>query len=482
MTATTDRPIVIAAGTGFVVRNYLLGKCLTKLQERHPVVALSPMADNPGFRQVMNERGVRVEPLPAPHVHKSWGRVRRWRGRLHAGWVDNETWALKYSAEKYLAAKPDYSPTRFEAFYRDLAQWTAARLASPRTLTLIDRAEDHYALQTADAAQYRKLFGTLRPKLVFSPAPLISEEWLPIQVAREMGIPTVLSVLSWDNLSSKGRMPLPCSAFLVWSEHMRQELLAYYPDVRADQITITGPPQFDFYFDSAFQQTRAAFFASLGLDPGRPLIVYAGVTPGLMPDEPRVVEGLLAAIRSGAVPGNPQLHLRLHPKDGGERYQELRSRWPEVTFTIPGQRSGGQLKNWAPDNEDLRLLVNTVRHGDVHINVASTMTVDAAIMGRPVVNVRFDFRPPTAPRSWGLCIYDQTHYRPLLKTNGMRVAESPEELVQHVRTYLQNPTLDEAGRRKIVELVCGKVDGHSGERVATRLDELCGASPAPGRS
>lgn len=436
------------------------------------------MSGDLGFQQAMATRGVDVSPLIVPTTGPGWNRVRGWRTRLHATWLDNETWALKRSEEKRHSRH--YYPGWYDLAYAKIAVWVAARLTGPRTLKLADAAEDHYALHSAAADEYRKLFTRLRPKLVFSPAPLMVDEWLPIQVARQMGIPTVLSVLSWDNLSSKSRMPLPATAILVWSEHMRQELLSYYPDVRPEQITVTGPPQFDFYFDPDFQESRETFFRRLGHDPGRPLIVYAGVTPTLMPDEPKIVERLIESIARGKLPRNPQLHVRLHPKDSGDRYQSLRQNWPQVTFTIPGQRSGGDLKNWSPDDDDLRSLVSTVKHGDVHINVASTMTVDAAVMGRPVVNVRYDFRPPNTPRPWGVCIYGQTHYLPLLKTGGMRIADSHAELIAHVATYLENPSLDEAGRRKIVELVCGKVDGQAGARVAAKLHELCEATgPTP---
>jgi hypothetical protein len=467
--------IVIVSSIGFVVRNYLLGSCLSRLREESNVTVFSPLAAEGSFREAMGRRGAAAVPLKNPLIGPSWRRVRSVRQAFHAAWLDNETWRIKRTADKQVAAG---GRAGWLSRLRGSIIFSAAcTLTGPRVLQRFDKSECEHALRSPEADYYRRWFDKIRPSLIFSPAPLMTEEWLPIQVAHALGITTALSVLSWDNLSSKGRLPLPCSAVLVWNERMERELLASYPALSPEQVHITGAPQFDFYRREDFWESREAFLRRLGGDPSRPLLLYAGVTPALMPREHEVVERLAEALRAGAVRGCPQLLVRLHPKDDGRRYEELRRRYPEVLFTVPGRRHGGRLKEWQPDVEDVRVLVNTVRHSDVHINVASTMTVDAAVVDRPVINVTYDLRPPGDLSSWGVRIYDATHYLPIPKTGGVRLARTPEELVGHINTYLDNPALDRQGRRRIVELVCGNVDGRSGDRVAAKLLELAGARP-----
>ena len=65
--------------------------------------------------------------------------------------------------------------------------------------------------------------------------------------ARKLGIPTATFIYSWDNLP-KGRMAIQADYFLVWSEHMRDEMLHYYPDINEERIFIIGTPQFEHYF------------------------------------------------------------------------------------------------------------------------------------------------------------------------------------------------------------------------------------------
>jgi hypothetical protein len=47
----------------------------------------------------------------------------------------------------------------------------------------------------------------------------------------------------------------------------------------------------------------------------------------------------------------------------------------------------------------------------------------------------------------------------------VRIAASPAEMVEHVNRYLDDPSLDAAGRRSVVAEQCQFTDGRSGERV-----------------
>ena len=264
------------------------------------------------------------------------------------------------------------------------------------------------------------------------------EEWLPIQIAGSMGIKTVLSILSWDNLSSKSRLPLPVDNIFVWSNRMKSELLNYYPSVSEDKIEVTGTPQFDSYFDENNYISREEFFKSKGLDSTKKLIVYAGVTPGLMPDEHNIVEELIISIKENKIKFPVQLLVRLHPKDSGERYREIIEKYPDVKFEVQGNKNKGNIKTWSPTSDTIVNLVNTIRHGDVHINVASTMTIDAAFFNKPVINIRYTKGETPVEAVWGLKIYETTHYKPIAQTGGVKISYSNSDTIKFINEYLKN--------------------------------------------
>ena len=62
--------------------------------------------------------------------------------------------------------------------------------------------------------------------------------------AQDLGIPTAAFIFSWDNLP-KATMVVETDYYFVWSEHMKKELFFYYPDIKNEQVFVTGTPQFE---------------------------------------------------------------------------------------------------------------------------------------------------------------------------------------------------------------------------------------------
>jgi hypothetical protein len=91
----------------------------------------------------------------------------------------------------------------------------------------------------------------IAPSVVLSSSQQSPRVLLPVLAARSLGIPTAAFVASWDNLTSKGRIAAPFDHFLVWSAHMKGELLRFYPEVAADRVHVVGTPQFDPYAESS---------------------------------------------------------------------------------------------------------------------------------------------------------------------------------------------------------------------------------------
>lgn len=445
--------VALIAASGFSFRNYLLRGGFTSAVESKRILVISPYAEDPSFKVQMKMGGFSAALLENPDVDPRWQRLRAWRNRFHYAKLRTNTIQLKRD-----------SSSATTSFKKKLADGLSTLLPSSIVLKYLDRCEQKRSIYGPEADYYRKLFIRENVSVVFAPSAVFVEEWLPVFVAQSMGIKTVLGILSWDNLSSKGRLPVPASHYVVWSQSMKDELLEIYPDISSEQISITGTPQFDFYFDESFFETRDRFCRRFSFQPDRPVLVYAGVTPTLMPEEPRIVRRLAEMVFNGQISGYPQLLLRLHPKDSGERWMDLVKDFPQMAFVCPGQRNQGQLQKWIPKQEDMSLLVNTIRHGDVHLNVASTMTLDAAILNRPIVNIGFDLGPSRS-KPWGLSIYECTHFRPVIAARGTQLVKDPEEMRMAIIHYLQDPYRDSHGRQRIVDLVCGQLDGKSAERV-----------------
>lgn len=356
----------------------------------------------------------------------------------------------------------------------------AARLvgraaASPRGIKTLDRWHCSTVERTPGVEHYRRLFEEIKPSVLFCShqrPPIILP---PVLAARSLGIPTATFIFSWDNLTSKGRIAAPFDHYLVWSEHMRGELLRYYPEVSPERIHIVGTPQFDPYADEKMLWSREEFFRRAGADSSRPLLCYSGGDAGTCPEDPDHVRVLLDVIRAGRITDHPQVLLRPMPVDDGRRYDGVRRDYPELIYLQPKwlHTTPGDWSRVMPLAEDVQFLANLTHYADLNVNLASTMTLDFAIHDKPIVNIAFDVAdpPPFGKPLWDY-YYRFEHYRPVVELGAARFARSPEELITHVNAYLENPSLDRDNRRRLVELEVGFPIGGSSRRIVEVLGAI----------
>jgi CDP-glycerol glycerophosphotransferase (TagB/SpsB family) len=122
------------------------------------------------------------------------------------------------------------------------------------------------------------------------------------------------------------------------------------------------------------------------------------------------------------------------------------------------------------DESQVTEWVNTFRHADVVVNLASTVTIDAAIFDRPVVNLDYDPEPGQPRRG----LVDDVnhlwaHFRAVAESGGVYLVKNGEEMVQAVKDYLANPGLHKSERRQMAQRVCHCLDGRSGERMGDSI-------------
>jgi hypothetical protein len=350
--------------------------------------------------------------------------------------------------------------------------------AASGTIDVLDRLHCSAVGRLPEVERYRAMFSELRPRVLFCTHQRPTSVLPAVLAARALGIPTASFIFSWDNLSSKGRIAAPFDHYLVWSNHMRDELLRYYPHVPRQNIHLAGTPQFDPYGDPSLLWSREEFCRRAGLDPLRPVICYSGGDAGTAPEDPKHVEVLMSLVRTGWIRRHPQVVLRPVPVDDGSRYAGVCRRYPELTKLQPNWVHA-QPGNWArviPLAEDVQFLANLTHHADLNVNLGSTMTLDFGIHDRPVVNVAFDCAEPPI---FGMPVFDYyycyEHLQPVLEFGASRIARSAAQLAEYVNAYLDNPALDREGRRRLVDLQIDVPLGQSSRRIVEALKTICRA-------
>ena len=334
-------------------------------------------------------------------------------------------------------------------------------------------------------AHYDDVFVRYEPDLLVTGSPgTIPADAHLIRCARRFGVRTACVVLSWDNLTSKGHMAALPDDLIVWNETMQREAAEYH-DYSPAHIYIAGVSHFDIYARPSAAGTREGFCALHGLDPARRIVTFGTITPWLFPHNAAIVEILATAVAAGRFSKPCQLVVRLHPQamspgtthtENLARYRELAARFPYVHLDLPAVRSDSLM--WDVAEADMMHLADLLRYSDVSLNAGSTLSIDSAIVDTPIVNVGFDGYVQEAPERSASRLYEFTHYANLVRTGGVRIARTADDMMEQIDVYLKDPARDREGRRRIVEEQCYRVDGLAGRRVGMRLLALMKVAPA----
>jgi hypothetical protein len=282
-----------------------------------------------------------------------------------------------------------------------------------------------------------------------------------VAAANRMGIPTLGNLNSWDN-AWKGLKVRP-RLVTCWSANNKAELCnlaSYCPE----QVQVIGAPAFDAYFAQDAQWTRAELCARLGLDANRPLLLFATLGQFKQQiDETNSLEVLLKSIDVGAIPGNPQVVVRLHPWSR-ETYFKPLLQHPGVTVSryehyVPGL-------TWTPTRDEAILAGNLMRHANVVISPGSTMVVEAAIFDTPVVVPVFNEYMPEVFENYFRQTWLNQHFGRIYQNDWACVVKQPEQMISAINTALANPDWYQDGRRQIRENILGPLDGKATQRFA----------------
>jgi hypothetical protein len=341
--------------------------------------------------------------------------------------------------------------------------------ANARGIRVLERLERYASRVLCPTDDYGKLYRKLRPTLVFNGSHVHSQIAIQaVQAAQWLGIPTAAFIFSWDNLTSQGRILPAYDYYLVWNDDLKQQLLKIYPEIRSENVFVTGTPQFDFHFRRNSYWSRGEFCDRTGADPERPIVLYSTGVAVHMPGEPLIVEQIADMLAEMKDLGSPQLLVRVYPKDRTRRFDELRQRRSDILF--PDAR---WIEAWlTPTEADNRVLTNTLRHVDVGVNVASTVSLELCMFNKPALNVAYN-PPGMSVRVPYARYYEYDHYRPVVESGATQLARTPEEMRALLREALTCPSRHERERRALIQRMFGdSLDGRSNERVAETLLKL----------
>lgn len=289
----------------------------------------------------------------------------------------------------------------------------------------------------------------------------------PLLAAQKLGIPTATFIFSWDNLP-KATMVVETDFYFVWSEHMKKELLHYYPEILENQIFVTGTQQFESHFETNTTISKEQFFEEHKLDLKKKYVCYSGDDFTTCPDDPQYLSDVADAVRELNNQGNSiAIVFRRCPVDFSNRYDFVLEKNKDIiTPIVPlWKKVGEEWNTILPTKEDLELQINTIKHTEMVLNLGSSMVFDYAAHNKPCAFINYDVADKVE-NDWSVSkIYQYVHFRSMPNKDAVLWLNSPEDIKQNIKLGLEQPARTIENAQKWFEII----NQHPPENVSDRI-------------
>lgn len=201
-----------------------------------------------------------------------------------------------------------------------------------------------------------------------------------VRAAQSIGVPVVLAVASWDNLTNKGRIRDLPDLTIVWNAAQVEEAVGLH-DLPRDRVVATGAHAFDHWFHWEPSTSAETFAAKVGLPQGRPMILYVGSSSFIAADEVSFVREWVARLRASdqASLRSAAVLVRPHPQHAAQ--------WEGFALDDPAVvvwPRGGV----APIAEQAKAdYYDSLFHCRAVVGINTSAQVEAAIVRRPVLTL-----------------------------------------------------------------------------------------------
>ncbi len=324
----------------------------------------------------------------------------------------------------------------------------------------IARLLDYYLVKDDN---FKKIFDKYQPDIVFLAHLFGDVEIAMLREAKRRKIKSIGLINSWDKLTSRCLLRILPNWLIVPNEITKKEAIKYH-DAKNETIFVSGPPQFDLYKKVLFTP-REKFCKSLGIDPLKKIILFCPIGRAFSDTDWDTIETLNGFFESGLLGSNVHIIVRFPPNDTVEIKDNMSK--DRFSFIIPGIRfSSVRGVDWDMNFNDLQSLADNIYHSSLVICPPSTMSIDAAILNKPVINIDFSAVESNSFYKTPRPFYGMSHYKNILQHGGLQLVKNEHELAEIINSYLENPEKDSVGRKKITEEQVWKLDGMAGERIA----------------
>ncbi|MBI2024333.1 hypothetical protein HYT00_03040 [Candidatus Giovannonibacteria bacterium] len=312
---------------------------------------------------------------------------------------------------------------------------------------------------------------SFRPDVVIASAGNLTSNSGDIEytkAAKELNIKTVVPVISWDFLTTKGAIHIIPDRLLVWNKFHEEEALRYHRFPRK-KMRIIGAPFFDKWFSLNGKEPeldRKSFCSKYGLRPEDKIILYLGSTGNIASgdSESRVVRDLREALDNSSFQElqKTQIAVRAHP-----------AHWKifETIKNIDNIKLIPEIGGVMPDNKNsLQLFYDSLYHSDVVVGLNTSGMIDSIVAGKPLIAMLVERHKSRQEKT--------AYFQQLLNSGAAGIARNTDEFLIEVkkifdgfdeRKPLRDAFIKEAIRPRGINISAGEAAAMEVENILEKI-------------
>lgn len=272
-----------------------------------------------------------------------------------------------------------------------------------------------------------------------------------IKASKEIRKPSVLQVISWDNLIARGLYHYIPSAMFVWNKTHFDEAINVQK-IPKKNLRIIGAPFMDKWFEDIKMPSRKDFLKSIGMDIDKPLVTYLGSAKNISTSEKRIVEEIYEKLSKM----NIQLLVRPHGANT--------SQFENLNKKIKIFPAKGELPDTLEAKESM---IATLKHSDFSVGINTTAMIDSIILGTPCISlVKKEFKHNQV---------DTPHFNKVQKERIFIEAHNIKEIINKIVEFNKNKNKNifEKMNKFVIEF-CRPfgTDVSAGKKAAKEIEEL----------
>jgi len=277
-----ERRLLITISFSFSIRYIYRTGLLHKLREFcKPVIALTWNEED--LINELQQNGFEVHIIPESSSGNTYAHVRR---RINL-WFDH--FLLKTPSPKIEQTYLDQFIPFKKKIIRKASKWyNIIKFYLPGYIQMLFKRESELLLSDTNYRELSHFVDNINIDAVFTITPFHKQEDILLRVCKDKGKKMITSILSFDNITKRGWIPVEYDIYMVWNEANKKQLNRIYSFTRNKPVFITGAPQFDFYFKREFLFSFEEWKNLIGINANdnRKIILYAGGPQALFPQEP----------------------------------------------------------------------------------------------------------------------------------------------------------------------------------------------------